>query len=105
MCTRIEQRTRPCAETKLDRRLTAGIRRRLTAGLALTTAIFAAFVVPNAFATPPPGTPVTNQASGRFDDGSHSSRTARSNTATLTVGAPQTSDDGGPPITLSLAVS
>ena len=102
---RIEQRTWPCAETRLDRRPTAGVRCRRPSGLCIVAAIFAALVVPDAFATPPAGTPVTNQATASFDDAAHSSRTAQSNTAILTVGELQVSNESATPITVSLTVS
>src|SRR4051794_32791690 len=102
---RTERRTRPCAETRLDCWHTAGIRRRLTDGLRILAAIFAAFVVPGAFATPPAGTPVTNQATASFLDAASSSRSAQSNTELLTIGNPSASTESGPPVTLSLAAS
>ncbi len=101
---RSERRTCPCAESRLDRRLTSGIRYRCLDRLKASAAIFAAFVVSDAFATLPAGTAVTNQATASFVDASHSSRTAQSNTDTLTVGIPLASEIT-PTLSLTLAVS
>jgi len=88
---RTERRTRSCVESRLGR-------------LRISAAIFAAFVVPNALATPPAGTAVTNQATAIFLDAAHTSRTTDSNTDALTVGNP-TANETAPVLSLSLAVS
>src|SRR5690349_14832480 len=94
---RTEQRTGLCAEPRPDLRPKAGIRGRLSVGLRLTAAVFAAFVVADSFARPPAGTNVTNTANASFVDSSGAAHNAQSNTATLTV--------ANADVTVSLSVS
>ncbi|MBS0416963.1 MAG: DUF11 domain-containing protein [Proteobacteria bacterium] len=72
----------------------------MSVGLRLTAAIFAAFAVPDSFATPPAGTSITNTASASFVDSGSATRSAQSNTATLAVASVL-----DPTVTVSLAVS
>lgn len=75
----------------------------MSVGLRVSAAIFAAFVVPDSFATPPAGANVTNTANASFVDSGSAARNAQSNTATLTVA--NSVDVPNPTVTVSLSVS